>query len=156
MYNGFVNNENKSVLTNQVVANCSAERNSDVGTYPIILTDGAAINYVISKYNNGELSIEKADQALIWKQDLSNIPQYSQIALEATSSAGLPITYEMSPNNVATLYDNGGTWYLDCYGSGAVYIRALQNGDKNYNAAAMLSKTLVVFGSGEKPSNPQI
>ena len=156
VYNGFVNNENKSVLTNQVVANCSAERNSDVGTYPIILTDGAAINYVISKYNNGELSIEKADQALIWKQDLSNIPQYSQIALEATSSAGLPITYEMSPNNVATLYDNGGTWYLDCYGSGAVYIRALQNGDKNYNAAAMLSKTLVVFGSGGNPSNPQI
>lgn len=156
VYNGFVNNENKSVLTNQVVANCSAERNSDVGTYPIILTDGAAINYVISKYNNGELSIEKANQALIWKQDLSNIPQYSQIALEATSSAGLPITYEMSPNNVATLYDNGGTWYLDCYGSGAVYIRALQNGDKNYNAAAMLSKTLVVFGSGGNPSNPQI
>lgn len=156
VYNGFVNNENKSVLTNQVVANCSAERNSDVGTYPIILTDGAAINYVISKYNNGELSIEKADQTLIWKQDLSNIPQYSQIALEATSSAGLPITYEMSPNNVATLYDNGGTWYLDCYGSGAVNIRALQNGDKNYNAAAMLSKTLVVFGSGGNPSSPQI
>lgn len=156
VYKGFVNNENKSVLTSQVIANCSAERNSDVGTYPIILTDGDAVNYVISKYNNGELSIEKADQALIWKQDLSNIPQYSQIALEATSSAGLPITYEMSPNNVATLYDNGGTWYLDCYGSGAVNIRALQNGDKNYNAAAMLSKTLVVFGSGGNPSNPQI
>lgn len=156
VYKGFVNNENKSVLTSQVIANCSAERNSDVGTYPIILTDGDAVNYVISKYNNGELSIEKADQALIWKQDLSNIPQYSQIALEATSSAGLPITYEMSPNNVATLYDNGGMWYLDCYGSGTVNIRALQNGDMNHNAAAMLTKTLVVFGSGEKPSNPQI
>ena len=155
-YNGFVNNENKSVLTSQVIANCSAERNSDVGTYPIILSDGDAINYVISKYNNGELSIEKADQTLIWNQDLSNIPLYSQIALEATSSSGLPITYEMSPNNVATLYDNNGTWYLDCYGSGTVNIRAIQNGDKNHNAAAMLSKTLVVIGSGGDSSNPQI
>lgn len=155
-YNGFVNNEDKSVLTSQVTANCSAERNSDVGTYPIILTDGNAVNYVISKYNNGILSVEKADQILTWDQDLSNIPLYSQIALEATSSAGLPVTYEMSPNNVATLYDNGGTWYLDCYGSGAVNIRAFQNGDKNHNAASMLSKTLVVFGSGGDPSNPQI
>lgn len=155
-YIGFVNNEDKSVLDSQVIATCSAERNSDVGTYPIILTDGDAVNYVISKYNNGVLSVEKADQLLTWNQDLSNIPQYSQIALEATSNAGLPITYEMSPNNVATLYDNGGTWYLDCYGSGAVNIRALQNGDKNHNAAFMLSKTLVVFGSGSDPSNPQI
>lgn len=155
-YNGFVNDEDKSVLTSQVIIICSADRNSDVGEYPIILTNGDAVNYVISKYNNGTLSIEKADQTLIWDQDLSNIPLYSQIALEATSSAGLPVTYEMSPNNVATLYDNGGTWYLDCYGSGAVSIRAVQNGNKNHNAASMLSKTLVVFGGGGDPSNPQI
>lgn len=155
-YNGFVNNEDKSVLTSQVLANCSAERNSNVGTYPIILTDGDAVNYVISKYNNGTLSVEKANQTIIWNQDLSNIPLYSQIALEASSSAGLPVTYEMSPNNVAALYDNDGKWYLDCYGSGAVNIRAIQNGDKNHNPATTLSKTLVVIGSGVDPSNPQI
>ncbi len=155
-YNGFVNNEDKSVLTSQVIATCSADKASDVGTYPIILTDGDAINYVISEYNNGILSIEKANQTLTWSQDLSNIPLYSQIALEATSSAGLPVTYDMSPNNVATLYNNGGIWYLDCYGSGAVNIRALQNGDKNHNSATIISKTLVVVGNGGDPSNPQI
>ncbi len=155
-YDGFVNNEDKSVLASQVIATCSAGRDSDVGTYPIKLAGGDAVNYVISKYNNGVLSIEKADQTLIWNQDLSNISLYSQIALEATSSVGLPVTYEMSPNNVATLYDNGGKLYLDCYRSGAVNIRAIQNGDKNHNPAAMLSKTLVVRGSGGDPSNPQI
>lgn len=156
VYNGFVNNEDKSVLTSQVFATCSALKNSDVGTYPIILSEGDAVNYVISKYNNGILSIEKANQTLIWNQDLSNISQYSQIALEATSSSGLPVSYEMSPNNVATLYDNGGKWYLDCYGNGAVSIRALQNGDKNHNAASMISKILVVLGSGGDSPNPQI
>lgn len=102
------------------------------------------------------MTITKADQTLIWNQNLSDIQQYSQIALEATSSAGLPVTYEMSPNNVATLYNNSGIWYLDCFGTGAVNVRAVQNGDKNHNAASMISKTLVVSGTGGEPSNPQI
>lgn len=82
---------------------------------------------------------------------------YSQVALEAASTSNLPVTYEMSPNNVATLYNNGGIWYLDCYGSGAVSIRATQNGDKNHNAAPIITKTLLVYGTGgDDPSNPQI
>lgn len=156
VYNGFVNNEDKSMLTSQVIATCSARKDSDVGAYPIALSEGNAVNYTISEYNNGILSIEKANQTLTWDQDLSNVPLYSQLALEATSSSGLPITYEMSPNNVAILYYNGGKWYLDCYGSGAVNIRALQNGDKNHNAASIISKTLVVIGSGGGSSDPQI
>lgn len=88
---------------------------------------------------------------------MSNVVMYSQVALEASSSSNLPVTYEMSPNNVATLYNNGGTWYLDCYGNGAVSIRATQNGDKNHNAAAIVTKTLVVYGNGgDDPTNPQI
>lgn len=155
-YDGFVNNENYSVLTHLSVASCSAMKTSDVGSYTISVSGGDAINYVITKYNNGILTIEKADQSIVWDQDLSNVKLYSQIALNATSSASLPITYEMSPNNVVTLYDNGGVWYLDCYGSGAVNIRAVQNGNKNYNSASVISKTLVVNGGGNDPSNPQI
>lgn len=155
-YTGFVNNEDKSVLTNTPNIVCSANKSSDVGSYPIFLDGGEAMNYVINKYNSGTLTIEKANQAIIWNQDLSNIPMYSQVALEASSSAHLPITYELSPNNVASLYNNNGTWYLDCFGSGAVNIRAVQNGDKNYNAAPMVSNTLVVMGTGGEPSNPQI
>lgn len=155
-YSGFVNNEDKSVITKIPDVVCPANQSSDVGSYPISLEGGDAQNYVINKYNSGTLVINKADQILKWEQDLSDIPMNSQIALEASSDSGLPVSYEMSPNNVATLYNNNGIWYLDCYGSGAVNIRAVQNGDKNHNAASMISKTLVVNGSGGDPSNPQI
>lgn len=155
-YIGFVNNEDKSALTNAPNIVCSANKSSDVGSYPISLEGGNAMNYDINKYISGTLTIEKADQIITWNQDLSNVQMYSQIALEASSSANLPITYEMSPNNVALLYNNNGKWYLDCFGSGAVNIRAVQNGDKNHNAAAMVSNTLVVMGTGGDPSNPQI
>ena len=155
-YDGFVNDENESVLTMMADADCSANQDSDAGVYPIYVSGGEALNYIITKYNSGTLTIEKSDQTLTWDQDLSNVQQYSQVALEATSSSGLPVSYEMSPNNVATLYNNAGTWFLDCYGMGAVNIRAIQNGDKNYNAAPILTKTLVVIGDGGTPSNPSI
>lgn len=155
-YTGFVANENSSILTQQATVSCEANKTSDVGVYSLTPTGGYATNYTISKYNNGSLTIEKADQSITWNQDLFGIELYSQIALTATSDAGLAITYEMSPNNVATLYDNAGVWYLDCYGSGAVSIRAVQKGDKNHNAASTVSKTLVVSGSGDDPTSPQI
>ena len=155
-YTGFVNNENASILSQPSVATCSATKLSDVGSYPITISGGSATNYIITNYNNGILTIEKAEQNIIWNQDLSNIDLYSQVELQATSDANLPVTYEISPNNVATIYNNAGKWYLDCYGSGAVNIRAIQNGDKNHNAAATMTKTLVVFGGGDDPSNPQI
>lgn len=155
-YIGFVNNEDKFALTNAPNIVCSANKSSDVGSYPILLDGGNALNYEINKYNSGTLTIEKANQIISWNQDLSNIQMYSQVALDASSNSGLPVSYEMSPNNVASLYNNNGTWYLDCFGSGAVNIRAVQNGDKNYNAASMVSNTLVVIGTGGDPSNPQI
>lgn len=155
-YFGFVNNDDKSDLTETPNINCQANPSSDVGIYPISMNGGQAQNYVINKYNSGTLTIEKAEQMITWNQDLSNIQKYSQVTLEATSNSGLSVSYDMSPNNVATLYNNNGTWYLDCYGIGAVNIRAIQNGDKNHNAASIVSKTLVVIGNGGDPSDPQI
>lgn len=155
-YSGFVNNEDASVLVNPATVSCSANSYSDVGAYPINISGGNAKNYQISKYNPGVLTITKADQVITWNQDLSNVDLYSQVELMATSDVNLPITYEMSPNNVATLYSNAGKWYLDCYNSGSVNIRATQNGNKNYKAAITVTKTLVVYGGGEDPSNTQI
>ena len=154
---GFVNGEDFSVLTAPVIANCTADETSDVGTYPITLHGGDAINYEVKSYTSGKLTIEKANQTFSCIQDLAYFTLGIQIALNATSSSGLPVSYEMSPNNVATLYSNSGTWYLDCYASGAVSIRANHAGDKNHNPSDVVTKTLVVFGGGgSDPSNPQI
>lgn len=155
-YSGFVNEENLSSLSSPVEVICEASESSDVGVYPIILRGGNAKNYTFDTYTNGTLTIEKANQTINWTQDLSNINQYAQIELTATATSGLPVSYEMSPNNVATLYENNGDWYLDCYGMGAVNIRANQIGNNNYNPATVVTKTLVVSGSGYDPSSPQI
>lgn len=156
-YTGFVNNEDASTLSQSVTVFCPATSLSDVGTYPIDITGGNATNYQISKYKSGTLTITKANQSIIWDQDLSNIELYSQVELQATSDTDLPISYEISPNNVANLYSNAGRWYLDCYGRGTVIIRATQKGDKNHNDAPIITKKLVVYGNEENDSsNPQI
>lgn len=155
-YSGFVNNEDESVLGKRADVTCSADRSSDVGTYTICASGCDAQNYFVGKYNNGTLEIIKANQNITWNQDLSNVRHSSQVALEAQSSSGLPVTYEMSPNNVAMLYNNNGVWYLDCFGNGNVNVRAVQNGDRNHNAAPMVSKNLVVRDEDVDPSNPTI
>lgn len=146
-YSGLKNNESTPQWNELPTISTSAEQNSDVGNYTISVDGGDAKNYLITKYNSGILTIDKANQELTWDQNL-NVKVHSHITLEATSSAGLPASYEMSPNNIANLYNNNGTWYLDCYGCGAVEIRAVQNGDKNHNAAITLTKTLVVIDTG--------
>ena len=45
---------------------------------------------------------------------------------------------------MATVYEANGTYYLDCYGVGEVYIKAKQQGNQNYYSAVRLSKKLVV------------
>lgn len=52
VYNGFVNNEDKSVLTAEANVICSAGKLSDVGVYPISVEGGSAINYLITQYNS--------------------------------------------------------------------------------------------------------
>jgi hypothetical protein len=58
-YTGFVNEENDDVLDTKGVFNCSANSSSDVGTYPIALTNISAKNYDITKMD-GVLTITKA------------------------------------------------------------------------------------------------
>ena len=58
-YSGFVNGENKSVLTSEGTFNCQATTSSDVGTYPITLMEASATNYDITT-TNGTLTVTKA------------------------------------------------------------------------------------------------
>jgi gliding motility-associated-like protein len=55
-YSGFVYNEDSSVLTNQPLLNTTASILSDPGTYPIVVSGGAAANYNLN-YINGLLTI---------------------------------------------------------------------------------------------------
>lgn len=142
-YAGFVNNETESVLTQKPTAVFEASETSDVGMYRTLISGGEADNYDFV-YDGGMLTITKADQTLTWEQDLSQIEVGSQIELTAAASSGLDVTYIVPDNNFVSLYKAGTRTMLDCYGTGTLIIRAVQDGNKNYYSSERLSKTLTV------------
>ena len=144
-YNGFIGNEDESVLHEKPIASTAAIRTSDVGTYPITVSGGDADNYQLS-YTSGVLTINKAEQEISWEQDFgSEIFQVGdQVELQAYATSGLPIHYELSDNNIASLYSANGKAYLDCLQEGTLVIRAKQDGNNNYYTAVRKSKTLKI------------
>lgn len=141
-YSGFVNQEDESEILIRPQFNCKAGQWTDVGSYPIVASGAEATNYTFN-YQNGVLTIGKATQEILWEQDLTDIRTGTQVELTATATSGLPIEYELGANDVATVYEANGTYYLDCYGVGEVYIKAKQQGNQNYYSAVRLSKKLV-------------
>ena len=147
-YNGFVGNENENVLITKATASTTATKTSDVGSYPINVTEGSAENYTFS-YIPGTLTINKAEQTILWEQDLSNLIVGDQVELQAVASSGLPITYTMESNNFAEIYSAGNNKkYLDCKAEGQFTIRATQDGNNNYYSSIRINKT-VTIGNGE-------
>lgn len=153
-YDGFAGNEDESVLNSKAVASSQATKTSDVGTYPINITGGSADNYRLS-YNSGVLTINKAEQIIIWVQNLSNLKTGNQIELKAEASSGLPITYIMNSNGAAEIYSAGSKQYLDCLSSGQFIIRAVQEGNKNYYSSPRVSNTVSIIGNAT-PSDPTL
>jgi len=65
-YVGFVNGEDKSVLTEPIRISTPADEESPAGEYPILLSGGAAANYDISLYD-GTLTVGKKPTGIIWE-----------------------------------------------------------------------------------------
>ena len=142
-YQGFVKGENKSVLFAQPKATTQADKNSDVGTYDITISGGAADNYDF-KYVSGKLTIEKAYQTLTWDQELSNMELYQQVELTATASSGLDISYYSSDASVCEIQKVGSRRYINCVGEGETAIYAIQEGNKNYWESSKVYKRIKV------------
>lgn len=149
-YEGFVNGEKENVITVKPTVTTSATRESGTGNYTLYVSGGQADNYEF-KYTNGTLTITKAYQQLTWDQNLNGIASYSQVRLDAVSSSGLPISYALDNDTVASLYKVGDYTYLDCFHDGKVTISAQQTGGDNYNPSPKLYKTAYVgIASGIK------
>jgi hypothetical protein len=63
-YEGFKNNETKTVLTKQPIVSCEANVASAPGEYAVTVSGAQAQNYAIS-YTNGKLVVTKADPVTI-------------------------------------------------------------------------------------------
>ena len=141
-----MNNEDESVLNSKAIANTSATKTSDVGTYKITVSGGSADNYTFS-YTSGNLTINKAEQTISWEQDLTGLKVGDQVELKAEVSSGLPVTYSMDNSSAAEIYTSGSKSYLDCKAGGQFFMRAVQNGNKNYYPSPRASNTVSIVGT---------
>ena len=143
VYDGFVANENESVLTTKPTAKTTAAKTSDVGSYKIDVMGGDAKNYTFS-YVPGILTINKAEQSIDWNQDLEGLRIGDQIELKASATSGLPVFYSIEDKETAEIYVAGTKYWLDCKAEGETQIVAVQEGNHNYYASRRVRKPLIV------------
>ncbi|MDR0769401.1 MAG: Ig-like domain-containing protein [Dysgonamonadaceae bacterium] len=115
---------------------------SNAGVYS--LTQGtlsAGSNYDIQFIPGVKFTIDKADQSITGFLPADTaILLGDQINLTAISSSDLPVTYESSNTDTATINGN----LITAVGLGTTVITANQAGDNNYNPAPALTCTLTV------------
>lgn len=147
-YDGFVAGEDINDLTTQPSAHTYATSSSAVGSYTIYINGGEALNYTFN-YISGTLKVVKANQNIIWNQNLTNLVKGQQVELLAYSTSGLPISYIVDNTDVCEIYEVGNTKYLDCVGVGEIQIRAAQDGDGNFYSTPRISRTVEIKASSE-------
>lgn len=143
-YTGFVNGDDETKITTKPTVSCEATVSSDTGDYEISLYGGNAQNYSFA-FVNGKLTIEKAEQDIVWEDTYENVVVGDQIELTAKVSSGLDIEYTISDESIANIYTAGkNRLFLDCQKEGTVIVKAKQSGNNNYYSSVVLSKTIVI------------
>ena len=137
---GFVNHETSAVVSGTATETTTATSTSNVGSYPITFSTEnlTAVNYTFN-YVNGTLTVlGGVSQTITFNLPPNVTYGVSSIALTATASSGLPVTYQVT--GPATV--NGST--LTIIGAGPVTVTASQAGNSNYAAATPVSRSFTV------------
>lgn len=133
---GFINPDTEVSFTTPVSVSASG---TNVGTYPITVSNGAAANYTFN-YVAGTLTIGKATANI----NFSTLPVKTygdaDFAPGATISNGLPIAYASNNSSVATIVNGN----IHITGAGTATITASQPGNGNYNPATDVPVTFTV------------
>ena len=138
---GFAPGDDQGIITGGL----SREPGEDAGRYLInIGTLSAGNNYGL-QIEPSEFEILKADQEIVWNQELSfGCNTDSQVTLVAESSSGLSITYVVDDTSIATIEGD----VLTLLGSGVATISAEQPGDQNHHPAEAIEKEVQVSQPG--------
>ena len=131
-YSGFKNGENKSVLTKEPTASCSATPSSAPGSYPINIYGGQATNYEF-KYMIGFLTVTAADAVVVTAKDYTitygdALPTFEYTVSGGTYNGTPKITCSATSSSDAGTYDiniaaGSGTNYNVTYVKGTLTIR---------------------------------
>lgn len=82
----------------------------------------------------------KRSQTITWNQDLSGLIVAQKVALSASATSGLPISYQLSNPDLA-VFENGA---LRVLAAGELTITAIQSGNNVYTAATPVQKTITL------------
>nr|WP_295864043.1 MBG domain-containing protein [uncultured Chitinophaga sp.] len=132
--NGYMNGDNAAVVSGAPLIATTAAPSSDAGIYPITITKGSlyADNYDFS-FTSGTLTVTTLPQTITFPVPADQTYGAAPITLNATSDAGLPVSYTVT--GPATIAAN----ILTITGGGNVVVTAHQPGNNNYNAASSVS-----------------
>lgn len=142
-YIGFVNDETEDVLTTKPTVLTNATSESKPGTYPIYVSGAAAQNYELT-YEQGTLTITKADQSISWNQSFAGVRVQDEVELKATATSGQSVSYSVSDETIARIVQTGGKYYLRALKPGKVMVYATQEGNDCYEAAPRVEREVEV------------
>ena len=107
---GFVNGEDENNLTTVPTltptdnsGNAIPNNSNTAGTFSIVPSGAAAMNYNFT-YVNGVFIVDaRTVQTITWDQNLSAVAFGDNIALNATASSSLPVTFDIADETIAKL-----------------------------------------------------
>ncbi|MGO4290323.1 MBG domain-containing protein, partial [Chitinophaga sp. RAB17] len=138
-YTGFVNGDDATKLIGSITYAGSAQGAINAGTYVITPAGVSSNNYDIT-YTDGQLTIAKATQQIVFTAPGDKNQGDPDFTLVATASSGLPVTF--TSDNTAAISINGNTAKVGT--AGTAHISASQAGDNNYEPAQTATQTVVV------------
>jgi len=129
------------VSSNSSIATISGNTLTIVGSGTVTITAQQAGNSIYNAATNvaRSLTITKLSQTITFDAIGTKVYGDNPFILNATSSSGLPITFNTSNSSVATVSGD----VLTIVSAGTVTIYALQNGDPTY-ASTSTTQTLVI------------
>ncbi|GAP72021.1 Ig-like domain-containing protein [Candidatus Symbiothrix dinenymphae] len=110
------------------------------GQTQITATQAGDTNYNAATSVTHTLTVNKADQNIVWDSIPSKTYGDVDFDLPDTTDMGLTIVYASGNTAVATVTDN----HVHIVGAGTAQITATQSGNTNYNAATSVTHTLTV------------
>jgi sugar lactone lactonase YvrE len=141
---GFVGGDTKAVLSGAPIFATAATPASDVGSYPITITQGNlfSTNYTFT-FGNGTLTITQAAQAITFG-DVKDTAYTQSETLAATASSGLPVQYTATGAVKLHPAADGSSVTVSPTDLGPVMITATQTGNQNYSPAPAATVTFNV------------
>jgi gliding motility-associated-like protein len=125
---GLVSGDIAPVIT---ISSEGAPASANAGKYPISVSGGVDSNYSFT-YLEGVLTVDKADQVITFDEIPTGLRISQQYQLVATSSSGLPVSFESSDPTKASV-NSYSVMIISQEGNFSIVAR--QAGDLNWNPA---------------------